>query len=245
MPETRKPVKGVNMEGVIARWYAKSTAANRHAFRAEAARYAGRLADGACVLEIAPGPGYLAIELAKLGNFRITGIDYSHAFVDICRANAKAAGVTAEFRQGDAAHLPFSDDSFDFVVCRAAFKNFGDPVGALDEMHRVLRPGGAAVIVDMRKDASNRAIADEVAAMNQGWFNAMWTRGALRSLRGRAYTRADFECMIAQTPFGGDIRQDGIGFEITLAKPPSECVAVRMLTVDLHRRIPALRLRNR
>jgi ubiquinone/menaquinone biosynthesis C-methylase UbiE len=219
MPETRQPVKGMNMEGVIARWYAKNTAANRHAFRAEAARYAGRLSDGASVLEIAPGPGYLAIELAKLGNFRITGIDYSHTFVAICRANAEAAGVAAEFRQGDAAHLPFADDSFEFIVCRAAFKNFGDPVGALTEMHRVLRRGGAAVIVDMRKDASNRAIAEEVATMNQGWFNAMWTRSALRSLRGRAYTRTDFERMIAQTPFGADIRQDGIGFEITLMKP--------------------------
>ncbi|HLH88938.1 MAG TPA: class I SAM-dependent methyltransferase [Xanthobacteraceae bacterium] len=221
MPKNLRPVKGMNMEGVIARWYARNTVANRHAFRAEAVRYAARLPDGASVLEIAPGPGYLAIELAKLGNFRIAGIDYSHTFVDICRANAKAAGAAAEFRQGDAAHLPFEDGSFDFVVCRAAFKNFGDPVGALNEMHRVLRPAGAAVIVDMRKDASNRAIAQEVATMNQGWFNAMMTRGALRSLRGRAYSRADFERMIAQTPFGADIREDGIGFEITLTKPGS------------------------
>jgi hypothetical protein len=52
----------------------------------------------------------------------------------------------------------------------------------------------------------------------------MLTRGALRSLRARAYTREDFELMIADTPFGaGDIRQDGVGFEITLKKPlPSE-----------------------
>jgi ubiquinone/menaquinone biosynthesis C-methylase UbiE len=220
MPNNLKAVKGRNMEGVIARWYAKNTAANMHNFRDEAARYAGKLKDGAAVLEIAPGPGYLAIELAKLGRFHLTGIDYSHTFVDICRANAKAAGVAAEFRQGNAAHLPFANDSFDFIVCRAAFKNFGDPLGALTEMHRVLRPRGAAVIVDMRKDASNREIAAEVAAMNQGWFNATLTRAALRSLRARAYTREDFECMIAETPFGkGDIRQDGIGFEIALNKP--------------------------
>lgn len=218
MPKNIRPVKGMNMEGIIARWYARNTAPNGHAFRAEAASYAGRLADGSSVLEIAPGPGYLAIELAKRGNFRITGIDYSHTFVDICRANAKTAGVAAEFRQGDAAHLPFADGSFDFIICRAAFKNFGDPVGALKEMHRVLRRGGAAVIVDMCKDASNHAIAEEVATMHQGWFSAMMTRGALRSLRGRAYTRGDFERMIAQTPFHGDIRQNGIGFEVTLTK---------------------------
>src|SRR5580704_12729257 len=219
MPQYPRPVKGKNMEGAIARWYARNTAANMHAFRDEAARYAKRLREGANILEIAPGPGYLAIELGKLGPFRITGVDYSHTFVEICRANAKAAGVAAEFRQGDAARLPFAKDVFDFIVCRAAFKNFGDPVGALKEMHRVLRPGGEARIVDMRKDASNREIAEEVATMKQGWLNAILTRGVLRSLRARAYTREDFERMIADTPFGeAAIKPGGVGFEIMLKK---------------------------
>ena len=130
------------------------------------------------------------------------GVDYSHTFVEICRANAKAAGVAAEFLQGDAARLPLANDVFDFLVCRAAFKNFGDPVGALNEMHRVLRPGGEAVIVDLRKDANDREIAEEVATMKLGWLDAMLTRGVLRSLRARAYTREDFERMIADTLFG-------------------------------------------
>jgi ubiquinone/menaquinone biosynthesis C-methylase UbiE len=219
MPQHPRPVKGKNMEGAIARWYARNTAANMHAFREEAARYAKRLRQRANILEIAPGPGYLAIELGKLGCFRMTGVDYSHTFVEICRANAKAAGVAAEFRQGDAAQLPFANDEFDFIVCRAAFKNFGDPVGALKEIHRVLRPGAEALIVDMRTDATNREIAEEVATMRQGWLNAILTRGALRSLRARAYTREDFERMIADTPFGeAAIKQSGIGFEIMLKK---------------------------
>jgi ubiquinone/menaquinone biosynthesis C-methylase UbiE len=219
MAQNPNPVKGKNMEGAIARWYAKNTAANMRGFREEAVRYAKRLAENAEVLEVAPGPGYLAIELAKCGRFRIVGVDYSHTFVDIATANAKAAGVAAQFLQGDAARLPLANDAFDFLVCRAAFKNFGDPVGALREMHRVLRPGGEAVIVDMRKGANDREIAEEVATMNLGWFNAMLTRVTLRSLRARAYTRQDFERMIAETLFGkADFREDGIGFEITLSK---------------------------
>jgi ubiquinone/menaquinone biosynthesis C-methylase UbiE len=219
MSRIRRAVKGTNMEGAIAHWYAKNTAANMHAFREEAARYAERIADGASVLEIAPGPGYLAVELAKLG-FRVVGLDYSHTFVELARQNAEAAGVAAEFRQGDAAGLPFPDECFDFMVCRAAFKNFGDPVSALREMHRVLRPGGGATIVDMRKDASDTEIADEVAAMKQTWFVAVTTRFILRSLRTRAYSREDFDRMIAETAFGkGHIRQDGVGFEIRLSKP--------------------------
>jgi ubiquinone/menaquinone biosynthesis C-methylase UbiE len=219
MTEKITPVKGPNMEGVLARWYAKNTASNRDGFRREAAALATRLPSGAAVLEVAPGPGYLAIELAKRGHFRIAAVDYSHSFISICRENAKAAGVEIDFRQGDAAQLPLPDGQFDFIICRAAFKNFGDPLGAIREMHRVLRPGGTALIEDMRKDATDDAIAREVCGMKMGWLMALTTRRILRGLRKRAYTRADFMQMIAQTPFvTGDIQSSAIGFSISLRR---------------------------
>jgi len=219
MAENTRPVKGTNMEGAIARWYAKNTASNLDGFRNEAAALSLRLPTGAAVLEVAPGPGYLAIELAKCGNFRISAVDHSHTFIDICRENAKTVGVEIDFRQGDAAKLPFPDREFDFVVCRAAFKNFGDPIGVLSEMHRVLKPGGTALIEDMRKDAKDEEIAREVSGMKMGWLMALTTRRILRGLRKRAYTREDFTQMIAQTPFGtGDIQSAGIGFAITLRR---------------------------
>ena len=70
--------------------------------------------------------------------------------------------MTIDFCRGDVARMPFADDSFDYVVCVAAFKNFPDPVAALDEVHRVLRPGGRASIQDLRKEATDREIATEV-----------------------------------------------------------------------------------
>ena len=86
-------------------------------------------------------------------------------------------------------------------------------------MHRVLRPGGTALIIDMREEATDAEIAREVSGMKMGWFTAMITRRTLRSLCSRAYTRAAFEQMIAETPFGhGDIAAGRIGFEITLTK---------------------------
>lgn len=219
MAENTRAVKGPNMEGAIARWYAKNTASNLDGFRKEAAALAGRLPPGAAVLEVAPGPGYLAVELAKRGNFRISAVDYSHTFIAICRENAKAAGADIDFRQGDAALLPFPDSQFDFLICRAAFKNFGNPLGAISEMHRVLRPGGTALIEDMRKDAANAEIAREVSGMKMGWLMALTTRRILRGLRKRAYTREDFLRLIAQTPFvTGDIQSAGIGFAITLRR---------------------------
>ena len=214
-----KAYRGIAMEGGIARQYARNTGASLDGFKAEAKTIAAKLKPGDVVLEIAPGPGYLAIELAKLGTFRITGLDISHSFVHIAQENAARAGVDVEFRQGNASALPFAANWFDFIVCRAAFKNFGDPVGALREMHRVLRPGGIAMIVDMRRDATAAEIKDEVAKMDLGLFGALTTRFILRGLRRRAYTEEDFNRMIAQTPFGrGVITGGGIGFEVRLVK---------------------------
>src|SRR5262249_58081895 len=122
-------------------------------FRKEAQEIARRLPDGGDVLEVAPGPGFLAIELAKLGPYRVVGLDISRSFVRIATDNAARAGVPVTFREGNASAMPLASDSFDLVYCRAAFKNFSEPVAALAEMQRVLRPGGTAVINALRGDA--------------------------------------------------------------------------------------------
>lgn len=211
-----KPYRGMNMEGPIAAWYAKNTSAAQPEFERLAAEIAAGLDPGAQVLEIAPGPGFLAIELARLG-LSVTGLDISRSFVRIAASGAARAGVTARFRQGDAAHMPFEAGRFDVVVCRAAFKNFGDPLGALKEMRRVLKPDGRARLIDMRRDASKEDIAVEVSRMGLKPFDAFLTRGALRSLRKRAYSKAEFEQMIAQAGFStAEITAGSIGFDIVL-----------------------------
>jgi ubiquinone/menaquinone biosynthesis C-methylase UbiE len=213
-----KPYKGVGMEGPLATWYAKNTASALPEFVALAREIAAGLDRGDWVLEVAPGPGYLAIELARLG-LEVTGLDVSRTFVRIASEEAAKAGLKATFRQGDAAELPFEADSFDFVVCRAAFKNFSNPLRALQEMRRVLRPGGRALIIDMRRDATDGAIDDEVSKMRLGPIDAFVTRGVLRSLRRRAYSHADLTRMVAQSGFGASkINAGPIGFEVRLSR---------------------------
>ncbi len=220
MAVTHKPYKGLPMEGIIATWYARNTANNVRGTRKSASAIADRLKPGARVLEVAPGPGYLAIEIAKMGDYRVSGLDISHSFVRIAAGNARRAGVSVDFRHGDAAHMPFPDESFDFVVCRAAFKNFSDPVGALNEIHRVLVRGGQASIIDLRKDASLAAIDDEIAGMHLSALNAKLTRWTFRGfLLKNAYTREAIDAMVSQSWFAkGEISPDGIGFELRLAK---------------------------
>jgi ubiquinone/menaquinone biosynthesis C-methylase UbiE len=200
--QRRKAYKSFPMEGAIANWYAKNTANDLPEFQADAYRVAARLKPGSRVLEVAPGPGYLAIALALQGEFHICGLDISRSFVRIASGNAGRAGVEIEFQQGDAAAMPYAADSFDFIVCRAAFKNFGDPEGALCEMRRVLKPGGEALIIDMRRDATDEAIDQRVADMNMSRMNAIFTRAVFKySLRKRAYTKEYFQGSAAKLGF--------------------------------------------
>ena len=217
---SKKAYRGLPMEGMLASWYAKNTAKLAADFKACARRIAARLAPSARVLEVAPGPGYLAIELAKLGRYRITGVDISRSFVRMATEHAARAAVDVDFRQSDAAALPFADDTFDFIVCRAAFKNFSNPVTALGEMHRVLRPDGKALIIDMRNDASNEAIDSTVDDMRLGPVDAFLTRAIFKHmLRRRAYSRDDFARMAAASPFErADIEEAAMGFEVWLRK---------------------------
>jgi ubiquinone/menaquinone biosynthesis C-methylase UbiE len=220
LPRPKKPYRGVGMEGFIARWYARNTGRHKESYRKSAEVVAGQLADGASVLEVAPGPGYLAIELARLGNYRVVGLDISRSFVEMARRNAQDAGVAVTFEQGNASSMPFGPDSFDFIVCRAAFKNFSEPVQALNEMHRVLRPGGKALIFDLRPDASPEAITAEVKNMGLGWFNSLLTKLTFKCmLLKTAYSREQFRQMASQTPFKScEITEDGIGLAVTLTK---------------------------
>jgi ubiquinone/menaquinone biosynthesis C-methylase UbiE len=207
------------MEGPLAAWYGRITR-NRPDIPERARGIAGQLAPGSAVLEIAPGPGYLAVELAKLGDFRITGVDISRSFVRMATENARRAGVEIDFELGDVAAMPLPSDFFDFAVCVAAFKNFPDPVAALNEIHRVLRPGGRASIFDMRKDATTDEIDREIRGMKLAGPSAFFTGLIFRhALLRAAYTREKLEAVVARSRFGrGDILMDGLGFELQLVK---------------------------
>ncbi|ORW94773.1 hypothetical protein AWB92_10680 [Mycobacterium sp. IEC1808] len=208
------------MEGVIARWYAKSTRKDIERFRALAARLREVVPQGGDVLEVAPGPGYLAIELAKDGTRRVTGLDISRTMVDLARNNAAAAGVEADFRRGDASAMPFADNNFDLVACTAAFKNFTQPHEALTEMHRVLRPGGTALVVDLHKDVPMSEIRNYFRTMGLGLVDRWVTIATFRfMLLKRAYTRAQVDQLLADIPFREkEIRAEGVGLELWLRK---------------------------
>jgi ubiquinone/menaquinone biosynthesis C-methylase UbiE len=213
-----KAYKGMGMEGFIANWYARQTGKNPDEFKKLARQLSSRIKPGDRVLEVAPGPGYLAIELFKLTRCRMIGLDISRTFVAIANANAEKDGVDVCFEQGDAADMPYPANAFNFIVCRAAFKNFARPLAALNEMYRVLKPGGTAFIIDLRKDFSPQAIRDYTEG--KGLINGAIIKLTFNTmLKKRAYTQEGITKLASQSQFGGsELQLDPIGFELWLHK---------------------------
>jgi ubiquinone/menaquinone biosynthesis C-methylase UbiE len=216
---TLKGYRGIGMEGSVARWYDKTTRKDMDQFRKLALRLESVLPPGD-VLEVAPGPGFLSIELARSGKYKVTGLDVSKTFVELARKNAAKAGVQPEFLRGNASAMPFADNSFDLLVCRAAFKNFSEPVKALVEMHRVLRPGGTGLIIDLRRDTPMSEITNYVDNMKVGAASRWMTLFTFRHmLLKRAYTQPEFEQMLANIPFiKKEVRVVSLGLEVWLRK---------------------------
>lgn len=219
MKNVRKK-KDIGIYGLAAKWYDRNTRKSRLAeMRSYADLVEARTNKGATVLEVAPGPGYLSIELARRG-FIVTGIDISLDFVEIAKRNAREAGVSVDFRQGNASAMELPDSAFDFVVCSAAFKNFKEPLNALNEMYRVLKRDGTALILDMNHAATKEDIENEIKQYGTKGFDRFFVKLAFKTfLKSGAYTKEGFEELIAQTTFSRhEIIKYGIGFQVWLYK---------------------------
>jgi ubiquinone/menaquinone biosynthesis C-methylase UbiE len=225
----KKPYRGISMEGGLATWYAKITRKDLGEFERLARELATGLPLGGRVLEIAPGPGYLSVALAKLGPFKITGLDISQSFVQMASQHAKREGVVARFIHGSASDIPLEDGLFDLIVCRAAFKNFSEPLRALNEMHRVLKPGGRAIIIDLRKDASWEEIVAYVDGLHLSPANTWMTKFTFKHmLLKRAYTGGQMASLAGESDFKScEIVKNNVGMEIRLIRqePPAEQTA--------------------
>lgn len=146
------------------------------------------------ILDVACGTGIVARRTAsRLGNGgAIVGLDINEGMLAMAKATVTEIQPRIEWRQGDATDLPFPDASFDVVFCQQALQFFEDPAVALEEMHRVLVPGGQIGVSVWRPleynpsyvvlvDALERHVGDDAARMIRSPFPA-WDGDDLRSL---------------------------------------------------------------
>jgi SAM-dependent methyltransferase len=115
-----------------------------------AAYVAGRLVEGADVLDVGCGPGTITIDIARrVAPGRVVGLDAAPDVVDAARDAAAEAGVTnLELAVGDVYALEHGDDAFDVVHAHQVLQHVADPVAALREMRRVCRPDGVVAARD-------------------------------------------------------------------------------------------------
>lgn len=118
----------------------------------EAADFAG--ARGLSVLEIGCGLGTDGSQFAKAGA-HYTGVDLTEAAIELARKRFEIAGLPGEFRVADAENLDFADESFDRIYSHGVLHHTPDTARAVAEIHRVLKPGGRAMVMLYHRGSYN------------------------------------------------------------------------------------------
>lgn len=159
------------------------------------------------VLDVGTGPGIIPLKFRRMGiENPICGVDLSPRQIELARRKASVLGRNhLSFELGDMEALPMEDASYSRITCVDALLLADDRVGVLSEFHRILRPGGRAVIVEPKADGMDKA------AFYVG-FNAfikVWAifRPELKDLsdrdfRGKGYfDRNSLERAVEDSPF--------------------------------------------
>jgi SAM-dependent methyltransferase len=157
-------------------------------------------------VEIACGPGLIARALApRVGS--VVGLDLTPAMIEKARAEAAAEGVeNAGFEIGDATALDIPDDSFDGAITRFSLHHIPAPVRVLEEMRRVVRPGGCVVVSDFVTDDVGEAAAwqEQIERLRDPSHWALLTPSRIEALGTRAGLEPDLQ---REVPFVIDFEE--------------------------------------
>jgi ubiquinone/menaquinone biosynthesis C-methylase UbiE len=130
------------------------------------------------VLDAGCGPGTITLGLgARVVPGRVIGIDVEDSQFAAARERAEREGANVEFRRASIYELPFDDGCFDAVFSHGLFQHLSDPLAALVELHRVLRPGGpigiragdmGGTLIDAESSGPARALASYLTEKAHG-----------------------------------------------------------------------------
>jgi demethylmenaquinone methyltransferase/2-methoxy-6-polyprenyl-1,4-benzoquinol methylase len=170
------------------------------------------------ILDVATGTGDFAFEaLTILKPEKIIGVDISQGMLDIAqqKINKRGLGSQFEIKLGDSEKLPFEADEFDAVTVAYGVRNFENLAIGLSDIHRVLKPGGKAVVLEFSKPK-----AFPIKQLYQFYFNYVTPGiGKLFSKDSRAYSYLPES--VAAFPDGKDFvaLMDKVGFKYTKSRP--------------------------
>jgi ubiquinone/menaquinone biosynthesis C-methylase UbiE len=163
----------------------------------------GVLMDAGC------GPGHLALAIGRrFPDIKVIGLDNNDAMIAAARRHRQETPVeNVSFQAGDVQRLPGEDASIDFIVSTLSLHHWPNAHQAIDEMHRVLKPGGRLLLMDLRRDCvrwfycllvvmQRVAVPAAIRRTNGpvGSFYASYTAGEIAGLLGSApFRRVNIE----------------------------------------------------
>jgi SAM-dependent methyltransferase len=157
-------------------------------------------------VEVACGPGLIARTMAaQVGS--VVGIDLTPAMIERARADAMQAGVeNVSFELGDATALPLADDSLDGAITRFSLHHIPAPIRVLEEMVRVVRPGGYVIVSDFVTDDDGESAAwqEQIERLRDPSHWALLTPSRIAGLAERVGLEADLDRVV---PFEIDFEE--------------------------------------
>lgn len=152
------------------------------------------------LLDIGTGPAWLLLKIHQDSpKMRLVGIDSSPAMVTKARQNIEAAGLFdyIEAKEGNADHVPFPDCSFDIVVSTASIHHWKEPTVGLNEVYRVLKEGGYALVYDLVSDTPAPIMEETRREFGRCKATLFW----LLSFEEPFYTQGNFKALAKGTLF--------------------------------------------
>ncbi len=185
---------------------------------------AARLEGGERVLDLGCGPGHTALAFAERAG-EVVGLDLSASMLELARDAARRRGLSnLRFERGDAERLPFDDAEFDVVTTRYSAHRYPQPLSALGEAARVLRPGGVFLLLD--------SISPEDSTQDT-FLNA------IELVRDPSHVRnhriSEWRCMLEATGFSAELLDSWplpLDFEAWVERigaPPASAAQLRAL----------------
>lgn len=149
---------------LVANGYAEINFDSFAAFAADALALA-KLRDGERLIDVACGPGSLTIQAARSASF-VAALDFSESMLKELEVRVGQAGLSnVEVRHGDGQALPYAEGQFDLACSMFGLMFFPDRARGFSELHRVLRPGGRAVVSSWHPMSTVPVMADLFSAL--------------------------------------------------------------------------------
>ncbi len=150
------------------------------------------------VLDIGTGPGWLLKKMYQASSkFQITGLDISPSMVAKARQNMRNSGLSEviDIKEGEAAKIPFAENTFDVVISTGSVHHWKEPVACLNDIYRVLKHGGYALMYDIVNDTPESVIKEAAHKFGKLKMFLLW----LHVFEEPFYSHKNFDALVRST----------------------------------------------